>query len=102
VQLNAPNSGSRVNWRSLFVEHHNTVAPRVDDVLDALVHLCPSPAWISSLNRETSRRGWCRGKVSADAVGGPRLDPVMIVEPVVPMLGSERGPLYHLLQLYWF
>jgi hypothetical protein len=36
------------------------------------------------------------------AVGGPRLDPVMIVEPVVPMLGDERGPLYHLLHLYWF
>jgi hypothetical protein len=41
-------------------------------------------------------------KVSADAVGGPRLDAVMIVEPVVPMRGSERGPRYHLLHLYWF
>ena len=34
-----------------------------------------------------------------------RLDAVMIVESaesVVPMLGSGRGPLYHLLHLYWF
>jgi hypothetical protein len=38
----------------------------------------------------------------SSAVGGPRLDAVMIVESVVPMLGSERGPLYHLLHLYWF
>src|SRR5262245_59315176 len=30
------------NWRSLSVEHCNTVAPRIDHVLDALVHLCPS------------------------------------------------------------
>src|SRR5258705_13533357 len=35
-------SGSRVDWRSLSIEHRNTVAPRVDDVLDALVHLCSS------------------------------------------------------------
>jgi hypothetical protein len=38
----------------------------------------------------------------SSAVGGPRLDAIMIVESVVPMLGSERGPLYHLLHLYWF
>src|SRR6478609_283328 len=40
--LNGCEPGGRVNWRSLFVEHRNTVAPRVDDVLDTLVHLCAS------------------------------------------------------------
>src|SRR4029077_7849312 len=71
--------------------------PAMDRMMPVLM-----PAWISSLNRETSQHGRRRGKVSAEAVGGPRLDAVMIVEPVVRTLGSEGGPLYHLLHLYWF
>ena len=37
--LNGCEPGGRVDWRSLPVEHRNTVAPRVDDVLDTLMHL---------------------------------------------------------------
>jgi hypothetical protein len=42
VQLNAPNLWQLSQWRSLSVEHRNTVAPRVEYVLDTLMHLCAS------------------------------------------------------------
>jgi hypothetical protein len=52
VQLNAPNPWQSINWRSLFVEHYNTVAPRADDVLDTLVHLCSSRFAIDTRHKQ--------------------------------------------------
>src|SRR5258705_12605002 len=68
-------SGSRVDWRSLSVEHRNTVAPRVDDVLDALVHLCSSRLAVDTRHEQCvvvgvdmADRG---GNGEGDSVAGP-------------------------------
>src|SRR4051812_40258212 len=40
--LNSCEPGAAERHNGLSVEHRHTVAPRVDDVLDTLVHLCAS------------------------------------------------------------
>ena len=99
-----PSTRRSLRMNYAMVKANTSPAAATTEPLPAIDRMMPvlMPAWISSLNRETSQHGRRRGKVSAEAVGGPRLDAVMIVGSVVPMLGIERGPVYHLPHLYWF
>jgi hypothetical protein len=63
-------------WR-LSVEHRNTVAPRVDDVLDALAHLFPSRFAVDSRHEQSvvvgvdMAHGGDDGQAYSVAVQGP-------------------------------